>query len=125
MQTPSTVGDKISLQETWLSFVPLSKSANGDLLLEQGARFGGRKAAWVAVAVGLQEAILGRRTHREEKTSVFLTELDMSILLQGFDDAWQEWNEAFGTDPVERLPGQHQCLFDLWPIPTTENCCGY
>lgn len=72
------------------------------------------------VTVGLQEAISGGRTHGEEKAAIFLTELKMPILFQHFNDTWQERDQAFGADPVERLPGQHQGLFGLWSIPPTE-----
>ena len=48
------------------------------------------------------------------------TSLKMPMLLQHFNDTWQEWDQTFGADPVERLPGQHQGLFDLWPIPPTK-----
>ena len=51
---------------------------------------------------------------------MFLTELKMPMLLQHFNDTWQERDQSFGADPVEGLPDQHQGLFDLWPIPPTE-----
>jgi hypothetical protein len=70
--------------------------------------------------VGLQEAIGGGRAHGEEQTAVFLTELKMPMLLQRFNDTGQERDQAFGADPVEGLPGQHQGLFDLRSIPTTK-----
>ena len=35
---------------------------------------------------------------------------------------WQERDQAFRANAVERLPGQHQRLFDLWPIAAAE-CC--
>ena len=42
------------------------------------------------------------------------------MLLQGFKNDWQKRDEAFGTNPIERLPDQHQYLFDLRSIPTTK-----
>ena len=99
----------------------LSEGADRDLLFEQGTRFGGRKAMGMGIAMGLQEAICRSRAHREQLAAVFLAELDMPMLLQHFDDAWQKRHQAFGTNPVEGLPGQHQCFFDLRPIPA--ECC--
>jgi hypothetical protein len=48
------------------------------------------------------------------------TSLKMPMLLQRFNDTGQERDQAFGADPVESLPGQHQGLFDLRSIPTTK-----
>ena len=95
----------------------LSEGADWDLLFVQGIRFGGRKAVGMAIAMGMQEAICGSRAHREQLAAVFRAESDMPMLLQHFDDAWQKRHQAFGTNPVEGLPGQHQCHFDLQPIP--------
>ncbi len=53
---------------------------------------------------------------------MFFVQLKVPILLQGCDDAWQERNEAFRANAVERLPGQHQRLFHLWPIASAQ-CC--
>jgi hypothetical protein len=36
---------------------------------------------------------------------VYFVQLKMPIPLQGFDDAWQERDQAFRANPVERLPG--------------------
>ena len=36
--------------------------------------------------------------------------------------SWQERDEAFGANAVERLPDQHQRLFDLRPIASAERC---
>jgi hypothetical protein len=74
----------------------------------------------MGVTMGLQEAICGSRAHREKLAAVFLAELYMSMLLQGFKNVWQKRDEAFGTNPIERLPGQHQRLFDLRSIPTAK-----
>ncbi len=63
--------------------------------------------------MGPQEAICGSCAHREEKATMFFVQLKVPILLQGCDDAWQERNEAFHANSVERLPGQHQRLFHL------------
>ena len=122
LQSPSTVGHQIDLQKARFGLVPLCEGPDRDLLFEQGTRFGGRKAMGMGVTMGLQEAICGSRAHREQLAAVFLAELDMPMLLQRFDDAWQKRHQAFGTNPVEGLPGQHQCLFDLRPIPAAE-CC--
>jgi hypothetical protein len=39
---------------------------------------------------------------------MFFVQLKVPVLLQGFDDAWQERDQAFRANPVECLPGQHQ-----------------
>ncbi len=52
---------------------------------------------------------------------MFFVQLKVPICLQGFDDAWQERDEAFRANPVECLPGQHQRLFHLWPIAPAED----
>jgi hypothetical protein len=49
-------------------------------------------------------------------------QLKMPLRLQGFDDARQERHEAFRAHAVERLLGQHQRLFHLWPIAAAESC---
>jgi len=72
--------------------------------------------------MGLQQAIRGSRAHREEQATLFFVQLKVPNLLQAFDDAWQERDQAFRANPVERLPGQHQRLFHLWPIAPAE-CC--
>jgi hypothetical protein len=99
------MGDQIDLQEARFGLVPLGEGADRDLLLEQRTRFGGRKAVGMGVAMGLQEAICGRCAHREEKATVYFVQLKMPIPLQGCDDAWQERDQAFRANPVERLPG--------------------
>jgi len=76
----------------------------------------------VSIAMALQKAVRGRCAHREEQATVFFVQLKMSLRLQGFDDAWQERDQAFRANAVERLPGQHQSLFHLWPIGLAE-CC--
>ncbi len=53
---------------------------------------------------------------------MFFVHLKVPVLLQGCDDAWQERHQAFRANAVERLPGQHQRLFHLWPIAAAE-CC--
>lgn len=70
--------------------------------------------------MSLEETICGGRTHREKQASMFLIELHLSLLLQGFKQVWQKWDQAFGANPVERFPSQHQCLFHLWPIAPVE-----
>jgi hypothetical protein len=40
----------------------------------------------------------------------------MPFLFQGFENIWQEGDEAFGTNAVQRLPNQHQRLFNLRSI---------
>ena len=70
--------------------------------------------------MGLQQAVRGRCAHREEKATVFFVQLKVPILLQGFDDTRQERDQAFRANAVERLPGQHQRLFHLWPIAPEE-----
>jgi len=76
----------------------------------------------VSIAVSLQQAVRGSCAHREEKATMFLVQLKVPILLQGCDDAGQERDQAFRANAVERLPGQHQRLFHLWPIASAE-CC--
>src|SRR6266849_1014127 len=120
LQLPSTMGDQIDLQEAWFGFVPLGECPNRDLLLEQGTCFGGRKAMGVTIAMGLQQAVRGRCAHREEKATVFFIQLKVSVFLQGFDDAWQERDQAFRANAVECLPDQYQRLFHLWPIASAE-----
>jgi hypothetical protein len=66
--------------------------------------------------MGLQEAVCGSRAHRVEQDAVLLAELHMPFLFQGFKNVWQNRDEAFGANPVERLPDQHQCLFNLRAI---------
>nr|WP_236601640.1 hypothetical protein [Ktedonobacter sp. SOSP1-52] len=122
LQSPSTVSNQINLQEAWFGLVLLSVSADRNLLLEQGASFGRRKAMGMRVAVGLQETICGGCAHREELAAVFLAELDMPLLLQFFEHIRQERYQAFRTNPVEGLPSQHQRFFDFWPIATAK-CC--
>jgi|SRR5258708_11718058 hypothetical protein len=51
---------------------------------------------------------------------MFFVQLKMPVLLQGCDDAGQERDQAFRANAVECLPGQHQCLFNLWPIASAE-----
>ena len=116
------MGDQIDLQKARFGLVPLGEGADRDLLFEQGTHFGGRKAMGMGVAMGLQEAICGSRAHREKLAAVFLAEVYMSMLLQRFKHVWQKRDQAFGTNLIERLPGQHQCLFDLRPIAPAE-CC--
>src|SRR5215471_18451473 len=77
---------------------------------------------WVGIAMGLQEAICGRGAHREQLAAVFLAESDMSLFLQRFEHVRQKRDQAFGTDPIERLPDQHQCLFNLRLISQTKGC---
>jgi len=48
----------------------LSERPNRDLLFEQGTCFGGRKAMGVSIAMGLQKAVRGRCTHREEQATM-------------------------------------------------------
>jgi hypothetical protein len=83
----------------------LSESPNRDLLFEQGTRLGGRKALGVTIAMGLQQAVRGSCAHREEKATMFFVQLKVPLLLQGFDDVWQERDQAFRANSVERLPG--------------------
>ena len=47
---------------------------------------------------------------------MLVTELKMPMLFQRFNDTWQERDQAFGTNAVERLPDQHQRLFNLRSI---------
>ena len=42
---------------------------------------------------------------------MFFVQLKVPILLQSCDDAWQERDQAFRANAVERLPGQHQGPF--------------
>ena len=46
----------------------------------------------MSVTMGFQETICRSRTHREKLAAVFLAELNMSFLLQGFKHVWQKWN---------------------------------
>ena len=114
------MGHQVHLQEARFGLVPLGKGPNRDLLFEQGTCFGGRKAMGVSIAMGLQQAVRGSRAHREEQATMLFVQLKMPVLLQGCDDAWQERDQAFGANAVERLPGQHQPLFHLWAIAPTE-----
>lgn len=70
--------------------------------------------------MSLQQTVRGSRAHREEQATLFFVQLEVPIRFQGFDDAWQERDQAFRANPVERLPGQHQRLFHFWPIAPAE-----
>jgi len=70
--------------------------------------------------MGLQEATCGGSAHREALAAVLLTELEMSLLLQAFKQVWQKRDQALGTQPIERVPGQYQRLLDLRPIPAAQ-----
>src|SRR5579859_298635 len=74
----------------------------------------------MGVTMGLQEAICASCAHREKQATMLFAQLKVPVLLQGFDDAWQERDQASRTNSVERLPGQHKRLFHLWPIAPTE-----
>ena len=82
LKSPSTVGHQVHLQKAQFGLVPLGERPNRDLLFEQGTSFGGRKAMWVSIAMGLQQAVRGRCAHREEKATVFFVQLKVPILLR-------------------------------------------
>ena len=84
------MGHQVHLQEARFGLVPLGERPNRDLLFEQGAGFGGRKAMGVSIAMGLQKAVRGSCAHREEQATMFFVQLKVPIRLQGCDDAWQE-----------------------------------
>ena len=76
------MGHQVHLQKAQFGLVPLGERPNRDLLFEQGTSFGGRKAMWVSIAMGLQQAVRGRCAHREEKATVFFVQLKVPILLR-------------------------------------------
>ena len=78
----------------------------------------------MGLAVGAQEPIRGGRAHRKEQAAVVLAQLEVSSLLQGGDDLRQKGDQAFGADPIEGLPGQHSCRFDLEPVTAARSIDG-
>jgi len=55
------------------------------------------------------------------EAAVLLAELDISLHLQAFKQVRQKRDQAFGANAIERVPGQHQRLLDLWPIATAQH----
>src|SRR5450755_218631 len=77
LQSSPTVDNQIHLQEAWCGLIPLGEGADRDLLFQQGASLGGRKAMGVGVAMGLQKTISGGCAQREKLAPVFLAKLYM------------------------------------------------
>jgi hypothetical protein len=51
-------------------------------MFEQASRFGGRETAWYRFALGAQEPLGGRRTHRKQLATLPFTDLEVATLLQ-------------------------------------------
>ena len=60
------MGDGVSLEKPWTGFIPLI-GQDGDLVSEQGPRFGGTAASFLILNTdGLQEPVYGGRRDRKQ-----------------------------------------------------------
>src|ERR671915_1052634 len=79
----TTVGQQVHLQETRTFLIPVSKSSDGDLDLEQAPRLGGAEgAALTPLPIRLEPPINGGRTQLAELVSYFTFQREFSMPLQ-------------------------------------------
>ena len=100
----TTMGHQIRFQKAGSGLLPLLEGADGNLLLEQGSRSRGGKAALTSFALGTQQPIRRRRAHREQLPAALLSEVEMLMPFQRLDQRREKGNEPFGADAVGSVP---------------------
>jgi hypothetical protein len=82
LRLPSAMSNQIGFQKTRLRFIPLLEGADGDLVFEQRASFRRRKTLRSGLALCVQQAISGGRTHPHEVVPALFAQMEVAMALQ-------------------------------------------
>ena len=101
----SVVSDEIDFHEAGLGFIPVGKGADGNVMLQQGARFGVRTALEATFGFGgCQESINGSRTDGEQSCAHSFIDRKLSKALQNRQALANEDCEAVCRTSHWRMP---------------------